>query len=149
MHKLIERNENFNGTTWDYEDGTYLRLIWNWIDWQGPYVDGTIEFRIMGNRKLFNLILAHFSKLNKKSYAEKLLTKGADSLKLEIETHRFKDKWKTGKMTTWTDTITSEKLMVCSCEWYNVGEIHFTVYNKHVYDKLLEFVKEFEPPDII
>lgn len=81
MHKLIERDEDENGITWDYEDRIYLHLLHNWRDGEGLYVDGNIEFRIFGNRKFFNLILSRLNKLNNVTYMEKLLENG-ESIKI-------------------------------------------------------------------
>ena len=149
MSKLVKRDADDNGITWDYEDGNYLRLVYSWIDWQGHYNDGYIEFTIISSRNLFNLILKYLNKLNNVLYAEKLLSERDRPLKLCIEKFRFKDKFRTGKTTTWTNTYNNKELIICTWEWNHIGEIHFTVYNKNVYDKLLQFVIKFEPPSIV
>ena len=143
MHKLIERDEDENGITWDYEDRIYLHLLHNWRDGEGLYVDGNIEFRIFGNRKFFNLVLLRLNKLNNVTYMEKLLENG-ESIKI----HHSHNKRRTVKTTTRESKISKEELILATFEWDITGQIHFTVYNKNVYDKLLEFVRKIDLPTL-
>ena len=137
MHKLIERDEDEDGITWDYEDRIYLHLLHVWRDCEGLYVDGNIEFRIFKNRNFFCLVLSRFNKLNNVTYMEKLLENGGS-----IEIHHFHNERRTAKTTTWESKISKEELILATFEWDITGRIHFTVYNKTVNDKLLEFVRK-------